>query len=56
METKELVNKLEELQLQVEYENKKLDICGYGSSDIMYIDNLYEEINIIEEILNERRE
>lgn len=43
-----LENKAEELEEEIEYEEKKLDICAYGTSDLMYIEGLKNELAEIE--------
>ena len=36
--------KIRELKKQIRYEEKKLEICGYGTSDLMYIEGLYNDL------------
>lgn len=43
-----LENKAEELEEEIEYQEKKLDICAYGTSDLMYIEGLKNELAEIE--------
>ena len=46
-------NKIEKqiakLEKQVEYENRKLEVCGYGKSDLAYIDELEGELEDLKE-------
>lgn len=32
---------IEDLDNKIEYEERKCEVCGYGKSDLMYIDILY---------------
>ena len=52
MTLEEMYEKQEELEAQIHYEEEKLDVCGYGKSDLYYIDGLYAEL----EELNEKIE
>lgn len=48
-EIEEIENKIEELEKEIEYEERKLEVCGYGTSDLMYIEELQELKNKIYE-------
>ena len=37
-------NRIKELQEEIDYEKRKMEVCGYGSSDIRYLDGLEEEL------------
>lgn len=37
-------NRIKELQEEIEYEERKMEVCGYGSSDLRYLDGLKEEL------------
>lgn len=50
---KELEEKIEELEKEIAYEEEKLEICGYGSSDLAYIEGLQEELEQAQEELEE---
>lgn len=39
-----LEERAEELENEIEYEEKKLDVCAYGTSDLMYIEGLKSEL------------
>lgn len=52
-EYEELENRAEELEKKIEYEEKKTNVCGYGSSDLAYLDGLYEELEEIKEKIYE---
>ena len=41
----------EELEKEIEYEEKKLDICAYGTSDLMYIEGLKSELEELNSII-----
>lgn len=49
MELEELYNKQEELEQQIEYEENKQSVCGYGKEDLYYLDGLYAELEEIKE-------
>ena len=39
-----LEERAEELENEIEYEEKKLDVCACGKSDLMYIEELKDEL------------
>lgn len=39
-----LEERAEELENEIEYEEKKLDVCAYGTSDLMYMEGLKSEL------------
>lgn len=43
-EIQKLEEKIEKLEEEIAYEEEKLEICGYGSSDLIYIAGLEEEL------------
>ena len=43
--------RIEELEKEIEYEEKKLDICAYGTSDLMYIEGLKSELEELNSII-----
>ena len=43
---RELIKNMEK---QIEYENRKLEVCGYGKSDLAYIDELESELEDLKE-------
>ena len=45
--------KIEEIEKEIEYEKKKQDICGYGSSDMTYLMELEEKLEELQEKLEE---
>ena len=49
MELEELYNRQEELEKQIEYEERKQNVCGYGKEDLYYLDGLYAELEEIKE-------
>lgn len=49
----ELYERQEELEQQIEYEESKLEVCGYGKSDLYYLDQLYAELEKINEKIRE---
>lgn len=47
-EIEEIEKRIEELEKEIEYEERKLEVCGYGTSDLMYIEGLKEELQELE--------
>lgn len=47
-EVEKIENRIEELQDMIDYENRKLEVCGYGTSDLLYIEGLKEELQELE--------
>ena len=47
--TKEMIReKIKKLENQIKYEHNKMEVCGYGKSDLMYLHGLeleLEELN-----------
>ena len=52
-EIEEIENKIEELEKEIEYEERKLEVCGYGTSDLMYIEGLKEELQELKGLIYE---
>lgn len=44
---------IENLEKQIDYEERKYKVCGYGKSDIYYVDNLYYNLDKAKEVLDE---
>ena len=47
-EVEKIEKRIEELENEIEYEEKKLKVCGYGKSDLLYIEGLKEELQELE--------
>ena len=47
-EVEKIEKRIEELQDMIYYENRKLEVCGYGTSDLLYIEGLKEELQELE--------
>lgn len=47
-EVEKIEKRIEELQDMIDYEEKKLEVCGYGTSDLLYIEGLKEELQELE--------
>lgn len=45
--------RIKELRKEIRYENKRMECCGYGGSDLRYLWSLEKEL---EELLNEEEE
>lgn len=41
--------RIEELRQQIQYEEEKLKCCGYGKSELLYLEELKEELKMLEE-------
>ena len=52
-EIEKIENRIEELKKEIEYEEKKLDVCAYGTSDLMYIEGLKQELAELEQKIYE---
>lgn len=47
----EIENRMEELKEEIEYEYRRMDCCGYGSSDLRYVDRLEDDLaNLAKEL------
>ena len=42
------LEKLEELKKELEYQEKKIEVCAYGKQDLYYIEHLKYEIEKLE--------
>lgn len=52
-EVEEIEKRIEELEKEIEYEERKLKVCGYGTSDLMYIEGLKEELQELKDKIYE---
>lgn len=43
--------RIEELEKEIDYEEEKLDVCGYGTSDLMYIEGLQERLEDLKNLI-----
>ena len=46
----EINKKIEELETQIEYEEKRLKYCGYGQSDLRFIKRLKYELEELKKL------
>ena len=53
MTMEEIEKRIKELENEIAYEEKKLECCGYGKSDLMYLEGLKYELGELEEQLEE---
>ena len=54
--TKEIIKKrIKELQNQIRYEKKKMNVCAYGKSDLMYLYGLEQELEELNKKLEDKR-
>lgn len=54
--TEEIEEKIEKLETQIEYEEKRLKYCGYGKSDLCFIEGLKHELEELKEMLKKMEE
>lgn len=52
-EVEKIEKRIEELQDMIDYENRKLEVCGYGTSDLLYIEGLKEELQELKGLIYE---
>lgn len=52
-EFKLIENEINRLEKEISYEEKKLKICGYGKSDLYYIEELEEDLEDLKNFLDE---
>ena len=45
-------NKIEDLLNEIEYEERRMECCAYGKSDIAYLESLKEELSELEDQLD----
>lgn len=43
-----LENEIEKLKKEIEYEEKKINICGYGKSELYYLESLKNKLEELE--------
>lgn len=53
MTKEEIKKRIKELKNQIKYENRKMQVCGYGKSDLRY---LYSLENELEDLNNKLKE
>ena len=44
---------IERLEKEIDYEERKLKVCGYGKSDLYYIEELEDDLEQLKEIIYE---
>lgn len=49
MTKKEIKGKISELKKKIRYEERKMQVCGYGKSDLRYLYGLEKELQELEE-------
>ncbi len=52
-EVEKIEKRIEELQDMIDYEEKKLKVCGYGKSDLLYVEGLKEELQELKGLIYE---
>ena len=45
-------NKIEDLLNEIEYEERRMECCAYGKSDLAYLESLKEELAELEDQLD----
>ena len=48
MTDEEIEHRIEELEEAMEYETKRLSVCGYGHSDLLHLESLKNELETLE--------
>lgn len=48
MSDEEIEHRIEELEEEIEYETKRLNVCGYGHSDLLHLESLKNELETLE--------
>ena len=48
-----LENEIQELKKEIEYEEKRLDVCAYGTSDLYYLESLKNKLEELENLMEE---
>lgn len=46
-----LENEIEKLKMEIEYEEKRLNVCGYGTKDLYYLESLKNKLEELENLL-----
>lgn len=46
-------NEIDRLENEISYEEKKLEVCGYGKNDLYYIKELEEDLEYLKDFLDE---
>lgn len=46
-----LENETEKLKKEIEYEEKRLNVCGYGTKDLYYLESLKNRLEELENLL-----
>lgn len=46
-------NEIDRLENEISYEEKKLEVCGYGKNDLYYIEELEEDLEYLKDFLYE---
>ena len=52
-EVKLIEDEIERLEKEINYEKRKLKVCGYGKEDLYYIEELQEDLEELKEIIYE---
>lgn len=45
----ELYNTKDKLESEIQYEESKLEVCGYGKAELYYIEELYDQLHQVNE-------
>lgn len=45
----ELYNTKDKLEDEIQYEESKLELCGYGKAELYHIEELYDQLNQVNE-------
>lgn len=45
----ELYNTRDKLESEIQYEESKLEVCGYGKAELYHIEELYDQLHQVNE-------
>lgn len=49
MTLEELYDTRDKLENEIQYEEDKLEVCGYGKAELYYIEELYDQLDQVNE-------
>lgn len=49
----EIEQRIEELKKEIEYENRRLNVYGYGKSDLLHLESLQYELKMLQNQIDE---
>jgi heterodisulfide reductase subunit B len=52
-EISKIENEIEKIKEEIDYEKRKMECCGYGKSDLLYLEELEDKLEKLENLLDE---